>query len=115
MSIVLTAWLSDLAERKDNQYLQSLVQNTLNNLQGHGLIMENVLADAAYSRRKNYTWLKQHNLKSFIPKHGTYKGCTEGFSYFKEDNYWLCPNNQKVTFRNQRKACLLQAGTMVST
>jgi hypothetical protein len=97
---------ADLAHKKDNQYLQSLVQNTMDNLEANGSLLDYILADAGYSSGENYAWLEQHNLKSYIPPHGTYKGGPEGFIYKQEGNYWLCPNDKKVTFRNQRIACL---------
>jgi transposase len=76
---IITQIQADLADKKDNQYLQSLVVNTVNNLRENGLSPENILADAGYSSGENYAWLEQHNLKSYIPPHGTYKGGPEGF------------------------------------
>ena len=102
---IITQIQADLAHKKDNQYLQSLVQNTIDNLEGHGVLIENILADAGYSSGGNYAWLEQQNLKSYIPPHGTYKGGPEGFIYKQEGDYWVCPNNKKVIFRNQRIAC----------
>ena len=102
---IITQIQADLAHKKDNQYLQSLVQKTLNNLKNKGVIIENILADAGYSSGENNAWLEEHKLKSYIPPHGTYKGGPEGFCYDQEGDYWLCPNNKKVAFRNQRKAC----------
>jgi len=99
---IITQIQADLADKKDNQYLQSLVQNTLDNLQGQGLLIEHILADAGYSSGENYAWLEQQKLKSYIPPHGTYKGGPEGFIYQEAGNYWICPNDKKVTFRNQR-------------
>ena len=102
---IITQIQADLAHKKDNQYLHTLVQNTIKNLQGNGLLIENILADAGYSSGENYAWLEQHNLKSYIPPHGTYKGGPEGLTYNEEEDYWICPNNKKVRFRNQRIAC----------
>ncbi len=99
---IITQIQADLAHKKDNQYLQSLVQNTMDNLQANGLLIEYILADAGYSSGENYAWLEQHKLKSYIPPHGTYKGGPEGFVYIQEGNYWICPNDKKVTFKNQR-------------
>ena len=99
---IITQIQADLAHKKDNQYLQSLVQNTIDNLEGHGVLIENILADAGYSSGENYAWLEQQNLKSYIPPHGTYKGGPEGFIYKQEGDYWVCPNDKKVTFKNQR-------------
>jgi IS5 family transposase len=100
---IITQMQADLADKKENQYLQSLVQNIIDNLKDHGLLIENILADAGYSSGENYAWLEQQNLISYIPPHGTYRGGPEGFVYIDEGNYWLCLNNKKVTFKNQRK------------
>lgn len=99
---IITHIQADLADKKDNQYLQSLVGKAVENLESKGIKVENILADAGYSSGENYAWLEAQNLKSYIPPHGTYKGGPEGFEYVEEGNYWLCPNNKKVTFRKQR-------------
>ena len=52
-----------------------------------------------FSSGENYEFLEQIGISSYIPPHGTYKGGPEGFTYHKEGDYWLCPNNKKVTFR----------------
>lgn len=70
--------------------------------------IENVLADAGYSSGENYAYLESQKIKSYIPPHGTYKGGPEGFEYIKDGNYWLCPNNKKVTFRKQK----IEKGTL---
>jgi transposase len=99
---IITHIQADLADKKDNQYLQSIVQNAKENLEKTGLQLENILADAGYSSGENYAWLEAQNLKSYIPPHGTYKGGPEGFEYVEEGNYWLCPNQKRVTFRKQK-------------
>lgn len=100
---VITHIQADLADKKDNQYLPSIVKNTLRNVEEHGLQIEHILADAGYSSGENYAWLERHQLKSYIPPHGTYKGGPEGFEYLEEGNYWVCPNHTRITFRNQRR------------
>lgn len=67
-----------------------------------GLIWENILADAGYSSGENYAYFENKDITSYIPAHGTYKGGPEGFEYFKEGNFWLCPQGKHVTFRNQK-------------
>ena len=36
---------------------------------------------------------------SYIPPHGTYKGGPEGFVYYKEEDYYLCPQSKEVPFK----------------
>ena len=68
-------------------------------LKTQGLLWHNLVADAGYSSGENYAFLENQGLQSYIPPHGTYKGGPEGFIYHQEDDYWLCPNQKKVTFR----------------
>ena len=71
-------------------------------LQKQGLLWRNVLADAGYSSGENYDFLERHGLVSYIPPHGTYKGGPEGFTFVKDENYWLCPEGKKATFHGRK-------------
>ena len=105
---IITQIQADLADKKDNQYLQDLVVNTKQNLKKSGLEIENLLADAGYSSGENYAWLEKQNIKSYIPPPGTYKGGPDGFQFIEDDNYWLCPDHKKVLFKKQ----VVERGTL---
>jgi transposase len=90
------------ADKKDSQYLQDTTKRLKQRLKKQGLLWRNLLADAGYSSGENYAFLEKENIISYIPKHGTYKGGPQGFTYCKEKNYWLCPQGKKVTFRKQK-------------
>jgi hypothetical protein len=90
------------ADKKDRQILQDATKRLQQRLKNQGLLWRNMLADAGYSSGENYAFFEKENIISYIPKHGTYKGGPEGFIYCKEENYWLCPQGKKVTFRKQR-------------
>ncbi len=90
------------ADKKDSQYLQDATKRLKQRLKGQGLLWTTLLADAGYSSGENYAFLEKENIISYIPQHGTYKGGPEGFIFFKEENYWLCPMEKKVTFRKRR-------------
>jgi transposase len=96
---VITDIGAHFAHKKDNQYLQEIVKRLKIRLSKEGLILRNIVADTGYSSGENYAFLEDKNLLSFIPPHGTYKGGPEGFSYHQEEDYWLCAQGQKVTFR----------------
>ncbi|MDT0678820.1 IS1182 family transposase, partial [Autumnicola musiva] len=106
---VITDVQAYLADKKDNRYLQDATRRLNRRLRREGMIWENVLADAGYSSGENYAYLENKGIKSYIPPHGTYKGGPEGFEYIKEENYWLCPQGKKVTYRKQwvRKGSLV--------
>lgn len=90
------------ADRKDSQILQDATKRLKQRLKEQGLLWRNMLADAGYSSGENYAFLEKENLISYIPKHGTYKGGPEGFIYCKDENYWLCPQGKRVTFRKEK-------------
>ena len=96
---VITHAHADLADRKDNQCLPQLLHKLLPRLQHLGLSCSTLLADAGYSSGENYALLEQRAITAYIPPHGTYKGGPEGFTYHKEEDYWLCPWGRKATFR----------------
>jgi hypothetical protein len=90
---------ADFADKKDNQCLPELLNGLTQRLHALSLGCSTVLADAGYSSGENYSLLEQQGITAFIPPHGTYKGGPEGFSYNKEEDYWLCPQGKKATFR----------------
>lgn len=70
-------------------------------LQKQGLLWRNCVADTGYSSGENYAFLENIGLESYIPPHGTYKGGPEGFIYNKEEDYYLCPNGEKIPFTKE--------------
>ncbi|WP_421920088.1 IS1182 family transposase [Marinifilum sp.] len=90
------------ADKKDNQYLQDATKRLKRRLKNQGLLWTTLLADAGYSSGENYAFLEMENIISYIPPHGTYKGGPEGFTFCKEENYWICPMGKKVTFRKTK-------------
>jgi transposase len=90
---------ADLADKKDNQCLPTLLDALTGRLQSLRLNCNTVLADAGYSSGENYALLEEQGITAFIPPHGTYKGGPEGFTYNKQEDYWLCPQGKKATLR----------------
>ncbi|MDF1881421.1 IS1182 family transposase [Sulfurimonas sp. MAG313] len=87
------------ADKKDNQYLEDIVNRLKLRLHKQGLIWRNCLADTGYSSGENYAFLEQVGLQSYIPPHGTYKGGPDGFTYNKEQDYYLCPQGEIIPFK----------------
>ena len=96
---VITHISADYADKKDNQCLEQIIDKLRWRLHNRGLNWEDLLADTGYSSGVNYAYLEGLKIRAYIPPHGTYKGGPEGFVYNKEEDYYLCPNNKKVTFR----------------
>ncbi len=96
---VITHMGADFADKHDSRCLPSIVAELQPRLNKMGLLFTTLLADTGYSSGENYALLEQKGIEAYIPPHGTYKGGPEGFTYHREGDYWLCRNNQKVTYR----------------
>ena len=96
---VITDISADFADKKDNQSLQQVSQRVKQRLHQQGLLWHNLLADTGYSSGENYAYLEREGLRSFIPPHGTYKGCPDLMTYNREGDYYVCRNGKHLTHR----------------
>jgi hypothetical protein len=67
-------------------------------LQGLAFGCTALLADTGYSSGENYAQLEQKGIWAFIPPHGTYTGGPQGFTYHRQEDYWLCDQGKKTHF-----------------
>lgn len=87
------------ADKKDSQCLPQVVRGIQENIKEDGLIIEELLADTGYSSGEALKALEQNNIAGYIPNFGQYKHEREGFTYHKEGDYYLCPENKKLVFK----------------
>ncbi len=86
------------ADAKDNQHLQDIVLRLKKRLWKQGFYWERLLADTGYSSGENYRFLEQHQIESYIPPHGTYKGGPEDFVYNEELDVFICQKGKTIPF-----------------
>jgi len=99
---VITDISADYADKKDNQSLEQITYRVKSRLHKEGMFWHNLIADTGYSSGENYVFLENKGLRCFIPPHGTYKGCPDGFTYSQEGDYYLCQNNKKLLFKGTK-------------
>ena len=87
------------ADGKDNQQLPDIAKRLKSRLWKAGFIWENCVADTGYSSGENYAFLEDHNLRSFIPPHGTYKGGPDNFIYNEKEDHYVCPQGKIIPFK----------------
>ena len=87
-------------------FLERLRKNT-------GRKYKNIVADAGYASEENYTYLEQRNQNAYIKptdyetrkkrkfKNDPYR--IENLAYNEEDDYFVCPNNQKLVYAYDSK------------
>jgi transposase len=103
---VITQIQSDYANKKDSQCFPSLLENTINNLRGEGLQIEEVLADGAYSSGEALQALEDNNIAGYIPNFGQYKPSREGFTYDQENDRYICSHGAHLPFKKQTTTSL---------
>jgi len=87
------------ADKKDSQCMQDITIRLKKRLNKQGLFWQTLLADTGYSDGRNYAFLEQIGVISFIPPHGTYKGGPKGFVYHKDLDYYTCPQGKIIPFK----------------
>lgn len=101
---VITHMSAERSHKKDSRYLIKTVNQTHQRLEGMGLKVEKVLADAGFSSGENYAKLEAMGLEGFIPVHGTYKEHREGFEYNREEDYYTCSEGKILHQRQLDKS-----------
>ncbi len=96
---VITHIKADFADGRDSQYLPQLVMQLQDRLQENQLLLQNLLADAAYSNGSNYAFLEQQGITGWIPVFGMYKPEVAGFPYSKEIDQYTCPMGKPLPFK----------------
>ena len=99
---VISDIMADYADKKDNQSLEQITRRVKGRLHKQGLLWHAIVADTGYSSGENYAFLEREGIRSFIPAHGTYKGCPDDFTYNDEGNYYLCRNNKRLQFKGTK-------------
>ena len=91
---VITHAESFTADGKDCRDLIAIAKQLQTRLQGHGMLVEKLLADAAYSSGENYHYLEQQNITAYIPLLGGALSGSEGFIYDEANDWYICRNNK---------------------
>ena len=89
-SHVITNVESHYADRRDSEVLKEVLENTIQNLNEHDLIVEEIAADTGYSSGKALQACIDNNVTAFIPNFGHYKPTREGFIYDEQADRYTC-------------------------
>ena len=91
---VITHAQSFTADGKDCRDLITITSQLQSRLKHHGMQIEKLLADAAYSSGENYQYLEQNNITAYIPLLGGALSGSEGFIYDEQNDWYICRNNK---------------------
>ncbi len=91
---VITHAESFRADGKDCRDLITIAEQLQTRLHHHGMKIEKLLADGAYSSGENYQYLEQQNITPYIPLLGGALSGSEGFIYDGQHDWYICKNNK---------------------
>ena len=91
---VITNISAEHSSHKDSQLLIKNAKQTISRLQGNGLEVKSILADAGFSSGENYAILEDMGIESFIPLHGQYSTHRDDFKYDGRRNAFICRQGQ---------------------
>lgn len=91
---VITHAESFTADGKDCRDLITIADQLQTRLHHHGIKIEKILADGAYSSGENYQYLEQNNIIPYIPLLGGALSGSEGFVYDENNDWYVCRNNK---------------------
>jgi len=87
---VITGACASTAGSRDSENLPEILDQTLDNLEGVGMGIDQVTADAGYSSGKALRYCEERGIDAYIPNFGQYKPEREGFSYHADKDEYLC-------------------------
>jgi transposase len=91
------------ADKRDCQCLEEVVQKVKHTLSSHGIMLEEVIADAGYSSGEALRALEKNKIQGYIPNRGQYIHERPDFPYSADGDFYTCPNNKKLTYRGSQK------------
>ncbi len=91
---VITHAESFTADGKDCRDLITVTEQLQTRLKWHGMQIEKLLGDGAYSSGENYQYLEQNNITPYIPLLGGALSGSEGFIYDEANDWYICRNNK---------------------
>jgi transposase len=98
---VITGAIADFADKRDSQCLPNILGQTIENLKGNEILMDQIVADTGYSSVDALQYCEKNNIDAYIPNIGSYKSMREGFRYEKGTDRYICAQGNKaiLTFR----------------
>jgi transposase len=102
-SYIITSIGAYHADKKDCQCLDAVLEQINDNLEGHDLKVEEIIADTNYSSSTVLESLISRGITGYIPNTGTYKPEREGFVYDDENDLYRCKQGKTLTFTGYRE------------
>ena len=93
---VITGAMADFADKGDSQCLPGILGQTIENLKGNEILIDQIVADTGYSSVDALRFCQQNHIDAYIPNTGRYKPTREGFEYDQGNDRYLCTKGNKA-------------------
>lgn len=93
---VITGAMADFSDKRDSQSLPDILNQTIENLAGENITVEQIAADTGFSSGEALRFIEEKNIDAYIPNFGQYKNKREGFIYNKEKDQYECTRGNKA-------------------
>ncbi|WP_198673066.1 IS1182 family transposase [Algoriphagus litoralis] len=87
---VITGACASTAGSRDSENLPEILDQTLENLSGLNMTIDQITADAGYSSGRALRYCEEKGIDAYIPNFGQYKPEREGFSYHADQDEYRC-------------------------
>jgi transposase len=101
---VITNIEAHYADNRDCECLAEVTDHTINNLQPEGLLVEEIIADTAYSSGTTLQYLEDKNITGYIPNLSGYRKDRQGFSYDQLNDQYVCSEGNKLIYKKEELA-----------
>jgi transposase len=99
---VIVGAMADYADLEDHKSLPGLLERVQSNLSGHGLAIEEILADSKYNTITTIEACQQKGITAFMQNPSGYKREREGFTFDEAANAYRCPQGAVLTYKGQQ-------------
>ncbi len=98
---VITGAKVDFASMRDSDCLPAILSQTIANLAGNDIRIDQIIADTNYSSGSALRYCEAQHIDAYIPNIGAYQPAREGFLYNREQDQYECQRGHKaiLTFR----------------
>jgi transposase len=93
---VITGAIADFADKRDSQCLPNILGQTIENLKGDEILIDQIVADTGYSSGEAMRFCQANQIDAYIPNTGRYKPTREGFEYDAGNDRYLCTQGNKA-------------------
>lgn len=99
---VITGAMADYASKRDSECLPAILNQTIANLAGNDIQIDQIIADTNYSSGSALHYCEEQNVDAYIPNFGRYKSTREGFFYNRELDQYECQRGNKAILSFKR-------------